>query len=493
MTPQTAILVSLLLPLAACPVIALVGSRPNVRDTVSFIAGLLTFGTVLTLLPHVQAGEYPAVSLFEVLPGVSLAFEVEPLGMVFGLIASGLWIVTGLYGVGYMRGHHEKDQTRFFFFFAFAITAALGVAYAGNLLTLFIFYEMLTLSTYPLVTHARTPEAMRGGRIYLGILVGTSVAFLLLAVLWTYAAAGTLDFTPGGILAGNVDTPALYVLLGLFAFGTGKAALMPFHRWLPAAMVAPTPVSALLHAVAVVKAGVFSVLKILVYVFGIDLLRDTGASVWLMYVAGGTVLTASLVAMTKDNLKARLAYSTVSQLSYIVLGAALATPASVLGGGMHIVMHAFGKITLFFCAGAINVALNKTEISDMRGIGRQMPFTMFAFVIGALSVIGVPPMGGSWSKWYLALGAVHSGQLVFVGVLMVSSLMNIAYLMPIPIRAFFSKPSAAPHGHDDAGNHDGMHEAPLLMVGPLLFTALGCIVLFFLAGPVYRLLEPIVR
>ncbi|SVC37420.1 uncharacterized protein METZ01_LOCUS290274, partial [marine metagenome] len=206
------------MPLAACPVIALVGSRPNVRYTVSFIAGMLTFGTVLTLLPHVQAGEYPAVSLFEVLPGVSLAFEVEPLGMVFGLIASGLWIVTGLYGVGYMRGHHEKDQTRFFFFFAFAITAALGVAYAGNLLTLFIFYEMLTLSTYPLVTHARTPEAMRGGRIYLGILVGTSVAFLLLAVLWTYGAAGTLDFTPGGILAGNVDTPALYVLLGLFAF-----------------------------------------------------------------------------------------------------------------------------------------------------------------------------------------------------------------------------------------------------------------------------------
>ncbi len=501
MTPQTAILVSLSLPLATCILVALAGSRPNVRDTISFIAGLLTFSSVLSLLPYVQSGVYPGISLFEVLPGVSLAFEVEPLGMLFGLVASGLWIVTGLYGVGYMRGHHEVDQTRFFFFFAFAITAALGVAFAGNLLTLFIFYEVLTLSTYPLVTHARTPEALRGGRIYLGILVGTSVAFLLLAVMWTYHATGTLDFTAGGILSGKVDTPELYILLGLFAFGTGKAALMPFHRWLPAAMVAPTPVSALLHAVAVVKAGVFTVLKVLVYIFGIDLLRDTGASLWLMYVAGFTVLAASLVAMTKDNLKARLAYSTISQLAYIVLGAALATPMAVIGGGMHILMHAFGKITLFFCAGAINVALHKTEISDMRGIGRQMPFTMCAFVIGALSVIGVPPMGGSWSKWNLALGAVDAGQLVFVGVLMVSSLLNIAYLMPIPIRAFFSKPAPvtdAGHGNHDgdhhaSDHHDGMHEAPVLMVGALLFTALGCVVLFFYAGSVYRLLEPIVR
>ncbi|MEC9380784.1 MAG: proton-conducting transporter membrane subunit, partial [Candidatus Latescibacterota bacterium] len=406
-----------------------------------------------------------------------------------------------LYGFGYMRGHHEIDQTRFFFFFAVAITAALGVAYARNLLTLFVFYEVLTFSTYPLVTHARTTDALRGGRVYLGILVSTSVSFLLLAVIWTYVATGTLDFTPGGILAGNVESNSLYVLLALFAFGTGKAALMPFHRWLPAAMVAPTPVSALLHAVAVVKAGVFTVLKIIVYIFGIDLLAETGTSVWLMYVAGGTVVISSLIAMTKDNLKARLAYSTVSQLSYIVLGAALATDWGIIGGGMHIVMHAFGKITLFFCAGAINVALHKTEISDMVGIGKQMPFTMIAFFIGALSVIGVPPLGGSWSKWYLALGAVDAGQLVFVAVLMISSLLNIMYLIPIPIRAFFPgalpKPAAAgtaatDHGHTDHGHGDGIHEAPILMVGPLLFTAFGCIVLFFYAEPVFRLIAPIV-
>ncbi len=391
MTAETAILLALLLPVAAGALVALSGSRPNLRDALSLAAGAATFAVVLTLVPVVGAGQVPEVVLLEVVPGLDLAFHAEPLGMVFALVASGLWIVTSLYAIGYMRGHHERNQTRFFFFFAVAIGAALGVAFARNLLTLFIFYEVLTLSTYPLVTHARTAEARAGGRLYLGILMGTSMGFLLLAVVWTYAAAGTLDFEPGGILAGKVDGPALYLLLGLFAFGTGKAAIMPFHRWLPAAMVAPAPVSALLHAVAVVKAGVFTILKLLVYLFGLDYLAETGASVWLMYVAGATVLLASLVAMTRDNLKARLAYSTVSQLSYIVLGAALATPLAVVGGAMHIVMHAFGKITLFFCAGAIDVALHKTEVSDMRGIGRQMPFTMSAFLVGALCVIGLPP------------------------------------------------------------------------------------------------------
>ena len=479
MTAETALLLAVLLPAGAAGLVALAGGRPNLRDGLSLAAGAATFGVVLTLVPAVAAGRLPEVVLLEVVPGLDLAFHAEPLGMVFALVASGLWIVTTLYGIGYMRGHHEGNQTRFFFFFAVAIGAALGVAFARNLLTLFIFYEVLTLSTYPLVTHRRTDEARAGGRVYLGILMTTSVAFLLLAVAWTYAAAGSLDFEAGGILAGKVEGPGLYLLLGLFAFGTGKAALMPFHRWLPAAMVAPAPVSALLHAVAVVKAGVFTILKLLVYVFGLDYLGQTGASVWLMYAAGATVLAASLVAMTKDNLKARLAYSTVSQLSYIVLGAALATPLAVVGGAMHIVMHAFGKITLFFCAGAIDVALHKTEVSDMRGIGRQMPFTMAAFLVGALCVIGLPPLGGLWSKWYLFLGALEAGQRVFVAVLMVSSLLNIAYLVPIPVRAFFSRP-----GEDGTG----LREAPVLCLLPLALTALGCVVLFFQAGPIYRFL-----
>ena len=272
----------------------------------------------------------------------------------------------------------------------------------------------------------------------------------------------------------------------LFVFGVGKAALMPFHRWLPAAMVAPAPVSALLHAVAVVKAGVFTVLKIAVYIFGIDFLAGVSTGRVMMYLAAATILIASLVALRQDNLKRRLAYSTVSQLSYIVLGAMLANPLAIVGGAMHIATHAVGKITLFFCAGAIDVALHKQNISDMRGIGRAMPFTMGAFLVASLSIIGLPPLAGLWSKWYLALGTLEADELVLLGVLMVSSLLNVAYLLPIPLRAFFGKPEGgeAP---------TGIKEAPVACVAAILITASGCIVLFLFPEPLYRLAQAIVQ
>ncbi len=485
MTASDATLLAVVLPLLGAPLIGLLGHRPNLRETATLVTGGALFSVVLSLVPEILSGSRPGIQILEVMPGLALAFEVEPLGMLFGLIASGLWILTSLYSIGYMRGHHESNQTVFYVFFAVAISGALGVAFARNLFTLFIFYEVLTLSTYPLVTHHRTGEALRSGRIYMGILLGTSVGLMLMAVVWTWHLTGTLEFVPGGILAGKASPAVVGVLLALYAFGTGKAALMPFHKWLPAAMVAPTPVSALLHAVAVVKAGVFTVMKIVVYIFGIDLLADTGMSLWLAYVAAATLLIASLVALTKDNLKARLAYSTVSQLSYVVLGAALANSWGIVGGSMHIAMHAFGKITLFFCAGAIMVAAHKTEISDMAGIGKTMPVTMFAFFVGSLSVIGLPPLGGSWSKWYLALGAADADRIIFVAVLLISSLLNVAYLMPIVARAFFVAPSQAP------SNPSGIREAPAFCVVPLCLTALGCLVLFFCAEEIYRLLAPI--
>jgi multicomponent Na+:H+ antiporter subunit D len=343
---------------------------------------------------------------------------------------------------------------------------------------------------------------VRAGRTYLGILLGSSIALQLLAILWTWNLTGTLDFRPGGILAGQADGPLVGLLLFLYMFGIGKAALMPIHRWLPAAMVAPTPVSALLHAVAVVKAGVFTVMKVIVYIFGAELLTTTGSSEWLMYVAAATLIIASLVALTKDNLKARLAYSTVSQLAYVVLGGALANGWGIIGGGMHIAMHAFGKITLFFCAGAIYTAAHKTEISDMAGIGRTMPVTMGAFLIGALSVIGLPPMGGAWSKWYLMLGAAEADQLIFVAVLMLSSLLNVAYFVPIVARAYFMPAPnvdlavARPVGAAPAPARepsDAIREAPLFCLIPLSVTAAGCVALFFFAGAIYDLLAPIAR
>ncbi len=487
MTAQTAVGLAVVWPLAGVVLIVLFRRWPNLREAASLLTGVSLFAIVArVILPVVQAGGRPHLGVVEVLPGLELAFEVEPLGMLFAMVASGLWIVTTLYSIGYMRAHHEENQTRFYICFAIAIFGAMGVAFAANVFTLFIFYEAITLSTYPLVTHAGTWEAKRAGRMYLGYLMGTSIAFLLFALVWTYWAVGTTDFRPGGILAGTVSGWQLVVLLGLYAFGTGKAALMPFHRWLPAAMVAPTPVSALLHAVAVVKAGVFTVLKIVVYIFGIDLLHITDASRWLTWAAAFTIIAASIIALTKDNLKARLAYSTISQLSYIVLGGALATSAGVMGGGMHIAMHAMGKITLFFCAGAIMVGAHKTEISQMDGLGRRMPFTFGAFLLGSLSVIGLPPMGGSWSKWYLILGSIEADQVVMMLVLMASSLLSIGYLMPVVAKGFFRPPPEDDeHGHSPDG---AIHEAPLLCVLPPVLTGIGCVVLFFYAGDIYNLL-----
>ena len=495
MSPETAIAVALCLPLGAAFGIMLAGRWPNLREGVTIIASVLAFGAVLSLLPEVLAGARPGLSLVEVIPGVALAFEVEPLGMLYALVASGLWIPTALYAIGYCRGNGEENQTRFFACFALAIFAALGIAFARNLFTLFLFYEILTLSTYPLVTHYGNDEARRAGRTYLGILLTTSILFLLLAIVWTWHLSGTLEFSPGGILAGRVEGPMVAVLLALYAFGTGKAALMPFHRWLPAAMVAPTPVSALLHAVAIVKAGVFTIMKVIVYVFGIDFLADTGASLWLMYAAAFTLIAAAVIALSKDNLKARLAYSTISQLAYIVLGGALATATGVFGSGMHIAMHAMGKITLFFCAGAIFLASRKKNVSEMDGLGRSMPFTLTAFFLGSMSIIGLPPTGGAWSKWYLALGAAEGHHAVFVAVLMVSSLLSIGYLMPVVGRAFFFPPSSTEPPATPADGIPGnrywsrLNEAPLLCVIPLCATAVGCVLLFIYAPDVLKLLE----
>lgn len=508
METQDFIALALLLPLLGTLMIWMSGARPNQREVVTVVTAVLTFLCVLQVLPPVLAGENPSLLIGNVIPGLSFSFVVEPLGMMFALIASFLWIVTSFYSIGYMRGHNEPNQTRFYMCFAIAISSALAIAFAGNMFTLFIAYEILTLSTYPLVTHNQNEKAKRAGRVYLGILMSTSIAFLLVAVLWTWWATGTLDFTKGGIIKGKIDDAFVIILLFLYMYGIGKAALMPIHRWLPAAMVAPTPVSALLHAVAVVKAGVFTVLKVIVYIFGADYLHETGASVWLMYAAGGTVLIASLVALTKDNLKARLAYSTVSQLAYVVLAGALATSFSIVGGAMHIAMHAFGKITLFFCAGAIMVASHKTEISQMRGLGWRMPFTFTAFLVGALSVIGLPPLGGSWSKWYIALGAADADQLIFIAVLMISSLLNVAYLIPVFARGFFGPKEEeaaqfdgvkhAEHPNEQSqststGHERRLAEAPIFCVVPLWITAVGCFLLFLYADRLYAMLAPIVN
>ena len=484
MDTSTAILLSMILPAVAVVLNLVLRNRDNLRDGLTFMIAAATFAVVLVILYNVGSQITAPLVLFEVLPGLDLAFNVEPLGLMFALLASGLWIVTHIYAIGYMRTNKEKNHARFFACFSFAIFSVMGIAFAANMFTLFLFYEALTLSTYPLVAHKGTPDAIKGARTYLGVLISTSIGLQLVAIIWTFGLTGTLDFTQGGILQDHIAGPMAALLLALYAFGIGKAALMPFHRWLPAAMVAPTPVSALLHAVAVVKAGVFTMLKIGIYIFGIDFLAATGASVWLIWLAAFSIVAASVIAMTKDNLKARLAYSTISQLSYVTLGMALATSMGIVGGGLHVVMHAMGKITLFMCAGSIYVATHKTEISDMSGLGRAMPITFGAFLIGALSIIGLPPFGGSWSKWLLMMGAVDTGQMIIIAVLLVSSLLNVAYLMPIVGKGFFIHDNAA------AAPVKNLETSPLVW-GPPAITALGCLVLFFFAGYIEAFLLPL--
>ena len=486
MSASTALSLAFWTPLAGALLIALTGRYPTVREALTLITASLLFASLVTLAPAVFNGAHPDLTLATLLPGLSLHLTLEPLGLMFALLASLLWIVTSVYSIGYMRAGNETRLTRFYTCFALSLWAAMGMALAGNLLTLFAFYELLTLCTYPLVTHSGSEQARNSGRLYLGLLLAPSIGLLLFALIWTWQLAGTLDFVDGGSLRGTASATLLGMLFVLYAFGISKAALMPLHRWLPAAMVAPTPVSALLHAVAVVKGGVFFILKVTLYVFGIDLVAELQTTQWLLYVAAATILLASLVALSQDNLKARLAYSTISQLGYIVLGTFLATSSGVIGGTLHMIMHAFGKITLFFCAGAILVTTGKTAVSEMHGLGRHMPFTMSAFFIGSLSIIGLPPAGGIWSKWFLMLGTLEAGQQALLAVLMASSLLSAFYLLTVPLRGFFY-----PSPTDMTGA--GVCEAPpacLLAIGA---PALGCVGLFFYADSLYilaRLLVP---
>ena len=485
MSAQASILSALVLPLLGAVGIALAGRvNSNLREAVTLVTATALALVVWGLVPEIMDGGRPSLWLTQVLPGVAIEFEVEPLGMLFAALASGLWIINSIYSIGYMRGNNESNQTRFYVMFAVSLAATMGIAFAGNLFTLFLCYEVLTLATYPLVAHKGDEKTIRSARVYLGLLLATSIGLLLPAIIWTYSVAGTGDFTVGGILAGKLEGPAVGLLLVLFVFGIGKAAVMPVHRWLPAAMVAPTPVSALLHAVAVVKAGVFTVTKVIVYIFGIDHLFNSPGSEWLVYAAAFTIIAASVVALRQTNLKRLLAYSTVAQLSYVVMAAGILKPLAEIGAAVHIVAHAFGKITLFFAAGAIYTAAKKTELHQLRGIGHRMPLTMLAFTIGALSMIGVPPMAGFVSKWYILAGAFEADNYVAIVTIIVSTALNAAYFLPIIYMAWFERevaPPSTPHG-----------EAPWPSVLALTLTAALTLLFFFFNGPVLELERQVV-
>ena len=468
-----------LVALLAVP--GIISSRTrNIREAWTFAAAGIQLLIVVSMLPVILGGGVINYTLFQVFPDLGISFRVDAFGMLFALVASSLWIITSLYSVGYMRSLDEHSQTRYYSFFAVAISATIGVAFSANLLTLYLFYEILSLATYPLVTHHQDKEARSSGRKYLLYILGGSIGLALPAMLITYHFTGTLDFAPHGVMAGHINSGLALLLSLMFLFGFAKVAIMPMHSWLPAAMVAPTPVSALLHAVAVVKVGAFSVVRVLTGIVGTGVLADFNISGIICLIASVTIITASLIALSQDELKRRLAFSTISQLSYIVLGVALLSKSGMTGGMLHIAMHAFGKITLFFCAGAIFCATGVKYISQMKGIGRRMPVTMIAFLVGSLSVVGLPPGGGFISKWYLVLGTIESGNLILLFVLLTSSFLNAAYFFPVFYNAFFCSEDQMMFGNK-------VQEAPLWCVVPLVITASISIILFFYPQPFLNL------
>jgi multicomponent Na+:H+ antiporter subunit D len=476
------LVMAIVLPLLGALLLPFFARHAELRDAVSITVSLALCVLLAQLLDIIFEGERPRIQLWELFPGFSVALALRPLGALFAATAGFLWAATTFYSIGYMRKNKERHQINFYRYFALSMSATMGIAFSDNLFTLFIFYELLTLLTYPLVVHKGDKASVHGARKYIMILLFGSLALFLPAILLVYHITGTLNFTRGGIIEDSLLPWQTGLLLAMFVFGIAKGALMPMHRWLPSAMVAPAPVSALLHAVAVVKAGVFSIVMVILYIFGYDWLHlssaeDWRTSDWLRYTAGFTIVIASLTALRHDHLKQRLAYSTIAQLGYITLGAALLAPLSIAGAILHIVAHAFGKISLFFAAGAIYTSTGKNYVSELDGIGRVMPWTMAAFTLGALSVIGIPPTIGFLSKWYILLGAATVGDYLALSVMAVSSLLSAAYLLPIIHRAFFKPPlELQTYG-----------EAPRSMVVAMLVTSGMCLGLTCFAGDILHL------
>ncbi len=458
-------LLATLIPAISVILILLSSKSPNLREAWSFIAAVITFLIVVSMLPFVMSGGIIEYTAFTILPGIEFKLRVDGLGVFFALIASFLWIIATAYSIGYMRAEKEKSQTRYFSCFAVAICSAIGVAFGANLFVLYLFYEVLSITTYPLVAHHEDDAAFAGSHKYVVYLVGLAKTALLAAIVITYMTTGTLDFQVGGIY--NTGMPAFLVTISYICFiaGFAKSGLMPFHNWLPGAMVAPTPVSALLHAVAVVKVGVFSVVRVLTCVYGYEVMDFFNLGIPTAIFASITITLASIIALTKNDLKARLAYSTISQLAYIIFGVALMSSSGALGGILHIGNHAVSKITLFFCAGSIYVASHIKKIDQLDGIATKMPFTMAAFTIGSLSMIGVPGVAGFTSKWFLTMGTMEVESVGLLMVLLASTVLNAAYFLPIIYRAYF-KPAPVGDPH-----FDKIKEAPPFVVVPLTITA----------------------
>ena len=499
---------AIICPAIVALLILLSGKRPNIRETWTLLGSAGLFYIVLSMTPTVLEHGPIQSTWFDLFPNIEFALRADALGLIFATTSSCLWILVSIYSIGYMRSLKEHAQTRYYFSFALALLGAIGIALSANLVTMFVFYEILTISTYPLVAHEESPEAIAAGHKYLAYLL-TGGVFFIIGILMTYFLVGTTDFSNMGILKpalGSTSKLTLYLVFFCFLLGFAKAAWMPIHSWLPTAMVAPTPVSALLHAVAVVKAGVFGIIRIVCHVYGIELMHALGLGLVLAAIAAFTIIVANFYAIGQNNLKRLLAYSTINQLSFIILGVALLSPMAVTGAMLHIPFHGFMKITLFLCAGAIAAITGKKTISEMAGLGRVMPVTLGAFLIGAFGMAGAPPLAGFISKWHVALGAVESGYLFFLLIIFAGSILDVVYFFPVIRTAFFGKVPQAETLENDLEEKvevyaekkrviENRQALYLFMIVPLAITAIFSIVLciFPNAFSIYDLAQTAVK
>lgn len=491
MTPPSWVGESSLLALAPLALSALVAvvvflipePRTKARTTVNITGASVKLLIVAALVPAVIAGARPEWRS-ALLPGLDLVLRVEPLSLLFAGLSSLLWLLTTIYAIGYLEG--RPHRARFFGFFSLCVTATVGISFSGNLVTFLIFFELLTLVTYPLVVHNGTAASFHSGQLYLRYTLSGGLS-VLVGVAWLTALVGDVDFTAGGAAAvaelAAEDPATAVAIFVLIAAGLGvKAALFPLHGWLPRAMVAPAPVSALLHAVAVVKAGVFGLVRLIDDVYGVQVADDLGVLLPLLVLASFTVIYGSVRALMQDDLKKRLAYSTVSQVSYVTIGIALVSEMGTAGGLTHLVHQGLMKITLFFCAGLFAEVLGIKTVSRLAGLGRRMPWTCAAFTVGAFGMIGVPPIAGFASKWQLGLGALDSDHTWVLGIFITSALLNSAYFLPLVYSMWFAE---RPGGESPTGAGRRRAEAPLALLVPTMITATASLLVGIIAAAPY--------
>ncbi|MFN4319135.1 MAG: proton-conducting transporter membrane subunit [Aquificaceae bacterium] len=440
--------------------------RVLIRSFINIIAAVYKLLVLAYLMWSVYEGKVFEIR-YAMVPFADFYLTVDPLALLFVSLSSFLWLITTVYAIGYLEG--SPNRRRFFTFFNLAVTSTMGIALAGNLFTFFLFYELLTLSTYPLVVHRGTQKALKAGGVYLVYtMLGGALFMLCLVLLYMFVGDGTFHTGGNPSLKGwALESPLMAKLLfyGLFFATAVKAAVFPLHQWLTRAMVAPAPVSALLHAVAVVKAGAFGIVRLVYELYGVELVQ--GMNLWqpLAYLTAFTIIFGSLMAVFQEELKKRLAYSTISHLSYIILGILLPGQLSTMGALLHLVNHGIMKITLFMCLGNYAEKYDVHKFKELGGVGRKMPLTTIAFTIASLGLIGVPATAGYITKKYLDAGAKGAGEEWAAYIFYISSILSVFYLIPIVFKAWFG-------GKREKEEKRGIEVNPLMLIPPLITASL---------------------